>query len=1209
MNTVKTYTILNVDDNHAGRYVKTRILERAGYRVIEAETGTDALRLARQALPQAILLDVRLPDINGLEVCRTIKTDPLTAHIMILQVSATHITGADRIHGLEGGADTFLTEPVEPGELIATLEALLRLYDREQENRQLISQLRESENQFRTMFELSAVGQAQVDLTTNRFILVNSRFCEITGYSEAELIARSPASIIHPDDRKTGVESYLRLIRGGTGEYLQEHRLVRKDGETIWVQVSLRVIHDSAGRPVRTTSVIQDITSQKIAEETLRRAHESLSLAQQAASGGVWDYEVPSGKTYVSPEYRLLYGLDDSEPVSYERWLSLVVEEDRQSMADAGQRLFSSGEEWNVEFRIDHPSRGRRWLAGLGRLQRDHKGAPLRFSGVNIDITELKRAEEAVRMSEAEFRATFEYAAIGRAQIDPGTARILRANRKLCQMLGYSREELTGKNFLEITQPDDRDKDAPTEQSFYRGEIPNFTTEKRYLHKNGHAVWCAVTASMITDQRRRPLIATADILDISERKRIQLNAEFLRRLGREMAPLSDADDIADLAVRRTAEHIGMSRCGLTTIDAENTTAYAHQWASDDSQFRALSSLVNFFTAAVEATLKSGDALAIDDVSRDPRAEPFAANLAELGIGSCAAAPYLSEGKCEALIVATASQARCWSTDEVRCLQNVIARVWPVVKRARAQAALQQSEERARQQLSELEAIYRAVPVGLCVFDTSLRYQRINEQLAEMNGIPAAAHVGKPVSEVVPSLYQQANRALRQVLETGQNYHGEFCGDTPAQPGAMRYWDQSWFPLHDSAGRITAVGVVAEETTERKRTEEALLEADRRKDEFLAMLGHELRNPLGIISTAIQILQLKGPTDNNFVELRDMIEGQVQYMRRLIDDLLDVSRITTGKIRLEKERCDLAEILINTAHAYRDNLEASGLKLQIDHPNEPMFVNCDETRIAQVLGNLLHNAGKFTDSGGTVVVKLDASTDRKFALISIKDSGIGMDADTLARIFDVFNQADHSIARSREGLGLGLALVKGLVELHGGEVSAASAGVGRGSEFTIRLPLAEPLSPARHMKPHGFLSVRPHRILVIEDNRTAALSIQMFLSELGHQVEIANNGPAGISLAERIKPEVVLCDIGLPGVDGYEVARRLRQNKELRETCLFAVSGYGQDQDKRRALEAGFNAHFAKPVDFQKLQRLLAELDYQMTDRPEPARFGGQDSFK
>jgi PAS domain S-box-containing protein len=1208
MNTAKTYTILNVDDNEAGRYARTRILERAGYRVIEAETGTDALRLAKQELPQAVLLDVRLPDINGLEVCHAIKTEPLTADIMILQVSATHITGADRIHGLAGGADTYLTEPVEPGELIAALEALLRLYDREQENRQLISQLRESENQFRTMFELSAVGQAQVDLTTNRFVLVNNRFCEITGYSEAELMARSPASIIHPDDRLTGVESYLRLIRGGTGEYSQEHRLLRKDGETIWVQVSLRVIHDSAGRPVRTTSVIQDITSQKTAEETLRRVHESLSLAQRAASGGVWDYEIPSGKTYVSPEYRLLYGLEDTELVSYERWLSLVLEEDRQSMADAGLRLFSLGEEWNVEFRIDHPTRGRRWLAGLGWLQRDDKGVPLRFSGVNIDITELKRAEEAVRLSEAEFRATFEYSAIGRAQIDPATARIMRANRKLCQMLGYSSEELIGKNFVEITQPDDREEDALTEQSFYRGEISNFTTEKRYLHKNGHAVWCAVTASMINDQQGRPLIATADILDISERKRIQLNAEFLRRLGSEMAPLSDADEIADLAVRRTAEHIGMSRCGLATIGGENSTGFTYQWASDDSQFRALPSLVDFVTAAVNAPLKSGDAFTIDDVGRDPRTQPFAANLAALGIGSCAAAPHLSEGKCEALIVATAPQARNWSTDEVRCLQNVIARVWPVVKRARAQAALQQSEERARQQLSELEAIYRTVPVGLCVFDTSLRYQRINEQLAEMNGLPAAAHVGKSVSEVVPSLEQQANRALRQVLETGQNYHGEFCGDTPAQPGAMRYWEQSWFPLHDSAGRITSVGVVAEETTERKRTEKALLEADRRKDEFLAMLGHELRNPLGIISTAIQLLQLKGPADKNLIELHNMIDGQVQYMRRLIDDLLDVSRITTGKIRLEKERCDLGEILTNTANSYRDNLEANGLRLQIDHPNQPMFVNCDETRIAQVLGNLLHNAGKFTDSGGKVVVKLEANNDGKSAIISVKDTGVGMDADTLARIFDIFNQADHSIARSREGLGLGLALVKGLVELHGGEVSAASDGVGRGSEFTIRLPLAEPLSPRLPIKQNGFLKVRPYRILVIEDNRTAASSIQMFLSELGHEVEIANNGPAGISIAERIKPEVVLCDIGLPGVDGYEVARRLRQNKELGKIYLVAVSGYGQEQDKRRALEAGFNAHFAKPVDFKKLQHLLSELD-PMTNRIEAARFWRQDSSK
>jgi PAS domain S-box-containing protein len=767
----KPYIILNIDDNQHGRYARTRILRRAGFEVVEGETGADALRLVGDVSPQAVLLDVRLPDISGLDVCRAIKTDPLTADIMVLQISATHISGTDRIEGLEGGADSYLTEPVEPGELIATLRALLRLYDRNQENRQLIAKWRDSESQFRTIFELSAAGQAQVDLTTNRFVHVNRRFCEITGYTEDELRTRSPGSIMHSEDRETAVEHYGRLISGGIEEYSQQQRFVRKNGEIIWVKIAIRVIRNSAGYPIRTASVVQDITSQKVAEESLRDMHESLSLAQRAASGGIWDYNLPRGTAYVSPEYRSLYGLEDNEPMSFERWLSLVAEEDRDAMAEAGRRLFRSGTEWDVVFRINHPIHGQRWLAGLGRLQRDRDGRPLRFSGVNIDITERKRAEEA--------------------------------------------------------------------------------------------------------------------------------------------------------------------------------------------------------------------------------------------------------------------------------------------------------------------------------------------------------------------------------------------------------------LH---------------------------EADRRKDEFLAMLGHELRNPLGIINTAIQLLMLKGPADKSLRELREMIQGQVRYMSRLIDDLLDISRIATGKIRLDKEHCDLAEIVVSTAISYRESLEAGGIELQIDCPKEPVPIECDQTRIAQVLGNLLHNASKFTDRGGRVMVKVSPGPDGKTVFMSVKDTGIGMEPDTLTRIFGIFQQAENSVDRCQEGLGLGLALVKGLVELHSGKVSAVSDGIGRGSEFIVELPIKASSSVSRRAE-MSSVRVRPFRILVIEDNQMAALSIQMFLREVGHEVDIAHDGREGLASAERLKPEVILCDLALPGIDGYEIARRLRADPEFKELCLIAVSGYGQDADKRHALDAGFDAHFAKPVDFEKLQRFLASVDTSVTSRP------------
>ena len=374
----------------------------------------------------------------------------------------------------------------------------------------------------------------------------------------------------------------------------------------------------------------------------------------------------------------------------------------------------------------------------------------------------------------------------------------------------------------------------------------------------------------------------------------------------------------------------------------------------------------------------------------------------------------------------------------------------------------------------------------------------------------------------------------------------------------------------------------------QRLQEQLREADRRKDEFLAMLGHELRNPLAIMHNVLQVLRKKYGADGS-AEMRGMIEEQVRHMGRLIDDLLDISRVTTGKIRLESTRFDLVKVVADTVQSYCDALEASGLTLSLELPNRQLFVQGDKTRIAQVIGNLLHNASKFTDSGGKVTVALSADLGVNTASIRVRDTGIGVDGETLRRMFDTFAQADRSIARSRGGLGLGLALVKGLVELHGGTVAAKSDGPGQGSEFIIHLPIEGATSEAPCEEAPSVGPTRCFRILVIEDNQAGALSLQMLLKHLGHVAEVAYNGIDGLAAARRFKPDVVLCDIGLPGLDGYQIARQLRTNEDSRQSCLIALSGYGQEEDKQRALEAGFDIHCIKPLNIELLDKYLSEL--------------------
>ncbi|WP_438043186.1 PAS domain S-box protein [Sorangium sp. So ce128] len=422
-------------------------------------------------------------------------------------------------------------------------------------------------------------------------------------------------------------------------------------------------------------------------------------------------------------------------------------------------------------------------------------------------------------------------------------------------------------------------------------------------------------------------------------------------------------------------------------------------------------------------------------------------------------------------------------------------------------------------------------------------------------------------------------------------------------GAERTWVFSSARLgRDAAGRRLLV-TIAYDITERKRAADAweatLREADQRKDAFLAMLAHELRNPLGPIRNAVEILRSTGIEQPSLLRACGVIERQVAHMARLVDDLLDVSRVARGRIQLRKERCDLPRLLRQTAEDYRSTLEASGLELRLDLPIEPLWVSGDPTRLSQAVSNVLHNANKFTDAGGRVTVALSATPDGS-AVIRVRDTGIGAEPATLARMFEPFSQAERSLDRNRGGLGLGLALVKGLVELHGGTASAESAGVGHGTEIVLRLPLARgpEASPERAAPPPRVDSssagaARSLRVLIIEDNEDAAEMLQALLAMNGHQVEVALSGAAGVEAARSFRPEVILCDIGLPGgMDGCGVARTLKaleESADVAPSLMIALTGYGQERDQRRVREAGFDMHFVKPIDPGSLQSLLASV--------------------
>jgi PAS domain S-box-containing protein len=947
-----------------------------------------------------------------------------------------------------------------------------------------------------------------------------------------------------------------------------------------------------------------------------------LSRALEVGQIGWWRLDTQHNRLIWSDETHRIFGVPKGKPLSYESFVALVHSEDRQYVNERWQAGLQ-GEPYDIEHRIVVDGQVK-WVREKAYLELSPAGTLLGGFGIVQDVTARKQAELELRQSEELFKAVFESSSDCILVWDR-QYNYLYANQAAIDHVGTSRDKVIGKNIRDGLEH------IPDFMRLWMGRIDKVFASGRpfrvedAVNVGDRLVFSESAVSPIRDAAGDIVAVSVVYRDISARKQSEANRQLVTDVLRVLTRSDDLTALVRESLLRVRQATGFDAVGLRLQQGDDCP-YFEASGFDIAFVREENSLcargadgailrdaagnrvlectcglvlsgrtdptMSCFTPEGSFwTNRSRELLALAPEA-DPRTSPRNRCM-HLGYQSIGLFPIRAGDAIIGLLQLNDRREGRFDPEQIGFFERLANNIGLAIHRCMAEEALRQSEEKYR-------ALFESIDQGFCIVEVlfdgqekpvDYRFLLVNPAFEKQTGIPHA--VGRRMREIAPLHEEHWFQIYGKIALTGVPMRFE----NPAVQ-LHRHYDVYAWRVGEPAER--KVAILLNDISERKRAEERLQDlnarlqdADRRKDEFIAILSHELRNPLAPVRFAVPILAGEQLSRAGARALA-VIDRQADHLTRLVDDLLDVSRITHGKIELRREFVTVASVVSAALEAASPAIAAGRHWLKQDIPDEPIWLHGDPKRLAQVIGNLLHNSAKYSPQGAEIEVVARCESDG--AVIRVRDSGIGIPPEALPAVFDMFRQVDLP-NRSQGGLGVGLALVKRLVEMHGGSVEAHSDGVGCGAEFTVRLPIPKTANEAAAAEtPDVPPSTRSLRVLLVDDNADLLELLATCVEAAGHTVRRARDGQSAVSVALSYRPDVMLVDLGLPGLSGIEVARELRRHPEMKSTRLVALTGWGQPEDRRRTEEAGFDRHLIKPVDADAIERLLAEYAAATLDR-------------